>query len=196
MSENTWGRTETGNVFHNFGAVHAECRKNIKRTEGLRSRASAETASNLPLGLRMCKRCVQLDDEFQARVEASMAPVNPYDQVCEGVVTEEGAAQVAEADGFEDVQGWGWSRGGIKAHAYAETSQYLNHYRALCHPHNTRSKDLPLNGREWAEKRAACDTCLKRATLMRPDMDAVTEASEPVIIARDEADAIRIRAER
>lgn len=92
MSETnySWDRTKTGTVFHNFGVAHAECSKNVKVRRNLgglggRSREMAEESAAKPLGLTMCKRCVQLDDEANARIEASMEPVGEYDQACEGI---------------------------------------------------------------------------------------------------------------
>lgn len=97
MSEQNWALTETGTAFHSFDGDRAVCRKNLKpgRSQTPRTRESAQRAvDTLRVGFTMCKRCVQLEDEHLARVEASMEPVNPYDQECEGIVT---SRDVAEA---------------------------------------------------------------------------------------------------
>jgi hypothetical protein len=88
MSENkTWAITATGFTFHSFNGDTALCRKNIKaiddrrRTEAQVDKAVADS----PHLFRKCTSCEKKEAEFAARVEASMAPVGEYDQVCEGV---------------------------------------------------------------------------------------------------------------
>lgn len=97
MNEKTWALTETGTTFHSFDGDYGVCRKNMKvgTAQHFRTREAAQHAVDTTrVGFTMCKRCVKLEDEHLARVEASMEPVNPYDQECEGIVT---SRDVAEA---------------------------------------------------------------------------------------------------
>lgn len=100
MSGKTWGRTETAFTFHSFKADGtAICRSNIKaqadgtrRTEG----QVDSMISDSPHLFRKCTACEKKEAAHRARVEDSMAPANPYDQVCEGIVTPEAEAAYAE----------------------------------------------------------------------------------------------------
>jgi len=80
MSVKTWGRTETGNAFHSFGAVHAICRKNVFPAQHLvakgefRTQEQAERAVANPLGFTMCARCVKLEAAAADRLAASLEP--------------------------------------------------------------------------------------------------------------------------
>lgn len=97
MSDKTWALTETGTAFHSFAGDRGVCRKNLRpgRAQTLRTRESVQhTVDTTRVGFRMCATCVKKDDGYQARLAASLAPVNPYDQVCEGIVT---SRDVAEA---------------------------------------------------------------------------------------------------
>ncbi len=94
-----WGRTKTGKTFHEFlydGS--AVCRRSIKQGHMMggysRERAMKDVASiyGRVNGRSMCQTCVEMDDAHRVRVEASMAPVDPYDQACEGIVTPEAEA--------------------------------------------------------------------------------------------------------
>lgn len=92
MSNKTWGRTETGDVFHSFnGEGTGLCRKNVKvgrmsMGAGLIDESAVDRIidSNGHL-FRKCASCAKREAEFRARVEASMQPVGEYDQVCEGI---------------------------------------------------------------------------------------------------------------
>lgn len=77
----TWGTTETGKVYHSFGAAHAECRKSIKPGTGrpMISESRVDEILAKPWGVstqgyRKCEKCAQLEADFRSRAEASMQP--------------------------------------------------------------------------------------------------------------------------
>lgn len=100
MNDNrVWNFTATGDKLHAFIGGHAICRKNLK--DGSTRPVFKDEAMKLAgahMGYTICASCVKKFDAMVARQEASMAAVNPYDQVCEGVETVEGQAQVASDD--------------------------------------------------------------------------------------------------
>lgn len=79
MGTKTWGRTETGMVFHSFKADGtAICRSNIKAAGEFRTEASVNAALAKPWGLatqgfRKCENCAA-KAAFRDRAEASMTP--------------------------------------------------------------------------------------------------------------------------
>lgn len=111
MSNKTWGRTETGDVFHSFnGEGTGLCRKNVKvgrtsRHLGLIDESAVDRIidSNGHL-FRKCASCAKREAEFRARVEASMQPVGEYDQVCEGITGYGDAAAETEVVETYEVQ--------------------------------------------------------------------------------------------
>ncbi|GAA3082470.1 hypothetical protein GCM10017562_59970 [Streptomyces roseofulvus] len=89
-----WAFANTGRLMHAFtrpwvdaegntSAQHlrAECRGTIARHK---DSLFVSAASAVP----RCKSCEAKWNGYLARLEASMAPVNPYDQVCEGIEPE------------------------------------------------------------------------------------------------------------
>lgn len=99
-NEEIWAYSGTGTKVHAFVGdasyeIHnrALCNKRITRTKGsLFESLKVKQRRVSPI----CSSCLKKAEEMWDRAEASMQAVNPYDQVCEGVVTEEGAARVAE----------------------------------------------------------------------------------------------------
>src|SRR5688572_17764874 len=94
--ETNWTRTETGNVYHWFpsldgkakGTEAAACRGNVTAGQNgvqMDLTTARKDAAEPRIGLKVCKSCETKFLAAVARFEASMAPVNPYDQVCEGV---------------------------------------------------------------------------------------------------------------
>lgn len=100
-NEEIWAYSGTGTKVHAFvgdasyeNHNRALCNKRITRTKDSLFESLKVKQRR---GSVICTRCVKLAEEMWDRAEASVQAVNPYDQVCEGVVTEEGAAKVAEA---------------------------------------------------------------------------------------------------
>lgn len=95
-----WGFTLQGNTLHAFIGGPAMCRKNI--TTPLKERCDLDMARQMAdeahMGFKVCKGCEKKYLAMVARAEASVQSVNPYDQVCEGVVTVAGAARAAGND--------------------------------------------------------------------------------------------------
>lgn len=92
----TWARSEFGETFHSFSpSGTAICRKNIRwssyasvHPEYLRTEAEVDQVVDASLGYRKCVNCATKEQQHRDRKAASMAPVNPLDQVCEGVLPE------------------------------------------------------------------------------------------------------------
>lgn len=86
MSDKVWAYSNTGMKIHAFaedsgtGHRQALCSPRITRPASAIYQTT-EDVHRSPL----CTRCEKKDGERRARIEASMEPVNPYDQVCEGV---------------------------------------------------------------------------------------------------------------
>ena len=76
----TWGRTETGMIFHSFDADGvAICRKNIKAageflTETKVDEMLAKAWGISAQGYRKCERCATKEAAHRDRLAASMAP--------------------------------------------------------------------------------------------------------------------------
>lgn len=106
----TWARSEFGETFHSFSpSGTAICRKNIRwssyasvHPEYLRTEAEVDQVVDASLGYRKCVNCATKEQQHRDRSAASMAPVNPLDQVCEGVLPEETeAVEVEETEAVE-----------------------------------------------------------------------------------------------
>lgn len=85
MNNRIWAYSNSGMKIHAFaedsgtGHRQALCSPRITRPASAIYQTT-EDVRRSPL----CTRCEKKDGERRARIEASMEPVNPYDQVCEG----------------------------------------------------------------------------------------------------------------
>ena len=102
-NEKVWAWANTGSKVHAFvqsaglGRLRAMCRSNITRTSD-----SLFYGRNDRNVFSACIRCETLANARWDRVDASMEPVDAYDQVCEGIVTEP-AAQTPDWDAVNEV---------------------------------------------------------------------------------------------
>lgn len=100
MSNATWNVTKTSFTWHSFNEDGALCRKGIKpKDEHHVSEAAAQSnfEQNHHVGAKKCVACTKAEAAHRARVEASMEPVNEYDQVCEGVIEPMTNAEMVQA---------------------------------------------------------------------------------------------------
>lgn len=183
-NQKVWGLANTGIKFHAFvqnwadkdGAVsqsfkRAMCRKTIARSADMIGAGIDDVKSQASL----CDQCVKLFVAMVARAEASMEPVNPYDQVCEGVVTAEGAARVADDKPLPP----GMNR------------ELLRQAKAVKEAHER------LFPARVAEVNELNERTIDAAMPTRPDMNAVTEALDsPAVLDAFHAEALEEDARR
>lgn len=158
MDDNkVWAFSNTGTRSHAFvataglGRRRAMCSARVERAETSIFKTFDWAKVNLP-----CGKCQTLYLAMVARAEASMEPVNPYDQVCEGVVTSEGAARVADDKPLPP----GMNR------------ELLRQAKAVQEAHK---RLFPV---EVAQTNELNERTIDAAMPTRPDMNAVTEAPD------------------
>lgn len=126
----TWARSEFGETFHSFSpSGTAICRKNIRwssyasvHPEYLRTEAEVDQVVDTSLGYRKCVSCATKEQQHRDRVAASMEPVNPLDQVCEGILPETVAPKYDGQGGIDrDQQAEDLATASAEENAAAET---------------------------------------------------------------------------
>lgn len=188
----------SGPACHAFGAPHG-------------SEAYRQTTREVT-----CKKC--LKELAGARIAAQVeAEITETGELAEIVPTPEGAelaaqveAECGEAVVDRNEKIWTWANTGVKLHAFVQSAG-PGKLRAMCRASIERDARGIFQGQD-ANRTWLCRDCLTKAEAMWDRAEASMEPVgaydqaregilpdedvEPLIIARDEADAIQIRAER